>query len=104
MVLVDYRFKHDIVTFGGVSKVMINWSEHRFSDEDFGVQEGAKIPSDIAICGDCRAELLDSKNRRNGYFFISCRCHIFQIYFVKFSKINHSRVLFQNPRIPEQFE
>lgn len=33
---------------------------------------GASIPADTATCDDCLTELLEVKNRRHKYFFISC--------------------------------
>jgi len=35
-------------------------------------EEGAQIPADTSICEDCVEELLNPKNRRYQYFFISC--------------------------------
>lgn len=32
----------------------------------------ASIPADLALCGDCRAELFEPGNRREGYPFINC--------------------------------
>ena len=43
-----------------------------FSSNDLVNLEGAKIPADTATCDNCVTELLDPKNRRHGYFFISC--------------------------------
>lgn len=33
---------------------------------------GTAVPADLALCGDCRRELLDPANRRHGYVFINC--------------------------------
>ncbi len=53
--------------------------EERFLD-DFRIlfsetnseNKKAKIPTDTSICDDCVKELLNKKNRRHKYFFISC--------------------------------
>ena len=42
--------------------------------ESAGISDApdAGIPADLAMCTDCRAELLDPKDRRHGYPFINC--------------------------------
>ncbi len=44
-----------------------------FSIRESGEKRGETlIPPDVAICEDCLRELYDRKNRRNGYYFITC--------------------------------
>ncbi|MDR1730774.1 MAG: carbamoyltransferase HypF [Synergistaceae bacterium] len=63
-----------------VSNVEVHWvSVARWAFSDFSVVESLKsadqrvlIPSDLAVCEDCLAEMRDSKNRRYRYPFINC--------------------------------
>jgi hydrogenase maturation protein HypF len=47
----------------------------RILPSELSGQPEVVIPADLALCGDCRQEILDPRNRRYGYAFITCtRC------------------------------
>ncbi|MHA1410352.1 MAG: carbamoyltransferase HypF [Candidatus Odinarchaeia archaeon] len=56
----DYKYKEELNDF------CILKSSTILSDQN------SIIPPDVAICDDCIRELFDEKNRRYGYFFITC--------------------------------
>ena len=49
--------------------------DFRILPSAFSERPSVVIPADLALCGDCRSELLDPCNRRYGYAFTTCtRC------------------------------
>ncbi|MEW6222508.1 MAG: carbamoyltransferase HypF [Candidatus Hadarchaeota archaeon] len=63
-----------------VEDVLVKWLPPRGDFESFNVAESEKagaglpsiVPSDMATCDDCLREMMDQKDRRHGYAFITC--------------------------------
>lgn len=50
-------------------------NDFRILPSDLSGQSEVVIPADLALCNDCRHEILDPRNRRYGYAFTTCtRC------------------------------
>jgi len=57
-------------SFGGVAA-----SAFSIRESDGEETQEVLIPADLAMCADCRSEILDPRNRRYGYAFTTCtRC------------------------------
>lgn len=63
-----------------LDSVQVEYSKNEVGFSDFVIKQssqersksGSVIPPDIAICDDCLKELRAPKDRRHGYFFITC--------------------------------
>lgn len=76
-----YNIKNNTIKIANVSRIIKN-KKQLYGFKSFTIKHSCKeskiisdFPSDIAICGDCKKELMSRKDRRYYYPFINCtRC------------------------------